>query len=134
MRWHEGSLIAAVAAGVWWTCMSALRAVAWRSARTVIGVVAALVTLLLCLAASLTWYLVEWDQLALWAVTAGTDVSGLWAARSDEVRFVLVGGAEVAPDAYARWLLVHLGAPVVALLTTAAGWWCGRAPQPAPAV
>lgn len=132
VRWHEGSLIAAVAAGVWWTCMSALRAVAWRGARTLIGVVAALATLLLSLTASLTWYLVEWDQLALRAVTTGSDVAGLWAARSDEVRFVLVGGVEVAPDTYARWLFVHLAAPVVALVTTAAGWWCGRTPQPAP--
>jgi len=129
--WHLGSLVATVAASVWWTCMSALRAVAWRGARTLIGVIAALATLLLCLAASLTWYLVEWDQLALRAVTAGTDLRGLWAAGfSEDVRFVLVGGVEVDPDTYARWLLVHLAAPALALATTAIGWWCGRSPQP----
>ena len=128
VRWHEGSLIVAVAAGVWWTCMCALRAAAWRGGRTFVGVLAALATLLLSLAASLTWYLVEWDQLALWAVTTGGDFEGLWVAgHSDEVRFVLVGGSEVSPATYSRWLLVHLFAPVVALATTAIGWWGGRA-------
>ena len=129
VRWHEGSLITAVAAGVWWTCMCALRAVAWRGGRTFVGVLAALATLLLALAASLTWYVVEWDQLALRAVTTGEDdVEGLWVAGySDQVRFVLVGGTEVSPATYSRWLLVHLFAPVAALTTTAVGWWGCRA-------
>jgi hypothetical protein len=128
VRWHEGSLIVAVAAGVWWTCMCALRAAAWRGARTFLGVLAALGTLLLALAASLSWYLVEWDQVALWAVTTGEDVEGLWeAGYSDQVRFVIVGGTEVSTATYSRWLLVHLFAPVAALVTTALGWWCSRA-------
>jgi quinol-cytochrome oxidoreductase complex cytochrome b subunit len=128
VRWHELALVVAVSAAVWWTCMCALRAVAWRSTRTLVSVVAALATLLLAVGASLTWYLVEWDQLALSAVTTRADHRGLWAAGfSDDVRSVLVGGAEVEPETYSRWLLVHVLTPLAALGTAAVGWWSGRA-------
>ena len=130
---HRLALVAAVSAGLWWTCLCALRAVAWRGPRTLVGLLAALGTLLLALTATLSWYLVRWDQLALWAVTTGSDLRGLWPAGfSDEVRFVLVGGAEVDTGTYARWLLVHLAAPLLALGTTAVGAWAGRAPRQRP--
>jgi hypothetical protein len=75
--------------------------------------------------------LVAWDQLALRAVTVGTDVSGYWpAAFDDEVLFVLVGGAEASPGEYAVALVLHLGVPVLGavalLVATAAAARSGR--------
>ena len=60
-------------------------------------------------AASLTGYLLPWDQLALTQATVGTDYDGvLKAAFSEEVRFLLIDGVEVSQGTYARWVLVHL--------------------------
>lgn len=74
---------------------------------TMLAVVAAVVTIA-------TRSLVEWDQLGLWAVTTG-DGGGYWkAAFDDEVRFVIVGGAEVDPARYSVALIAHLAAPVLA--------------------
>lgn len=73
----------------------------WRSA--LVG--AALVVTLL--AASFTGYLLPFDQLALWAVTAGEDLSGYRPFFGDEVRFVLIRGTEVAATTIVRWLGVH---------------------------
>lgn len=59
------------------------------------------------LALALTGRLLPWDQLALSAVTV-SDMSGAWyAAFSGDVRFVLVGGAEVTQRAYRVALLAH---------------------------
>lgn len=59
--------------------------------------------------------LVQWDQLALWAVTVGGDLDGYWPAVGDGVRFVLVAGTEVDPGEYGVLLAVHLVAHVVGL-------------------
>jgi hypothetical protein len=49
-----------------------------------------------------------WDQLGLWAVTAGADIAGVLAAAfDDQVRFVFVDGHEVSPSAYTRVLVLH---------------------------
>ena len=53
----------------------------------VIGVILLLLTLLL----SFTGYLLPWDQLALWAVTVGTNMMGYTPVFGDQVRFVLLG-------------------------------------------
>jgi hypothetical protein len=61
--------------------------------------------------------LVRWDQLALEAVTVGTNVSGYWYAAFDHgVRFVLVGPNEVTQRDYAPVLIAHLAAPAVAAI------------------
>ena len=54
----------------------------------VIGVVLLMLTLLL----SFTGYLLPWDQLALWAVTVGTNMMGYTPVFGTQVRFVLLGG------------------------------------------
>ena len=59
------------------------------------------------LAASFTGFLLPWDQLALWAVTVGSDVRGYRVLFDPAVRFVLSGGVEISPDTVIRWLLVH---------------------------
>jgi quinol-cytochrome oxidoreductase complex cytochrome b subunit len=54
----------------------------------VIGVILLTLTLLL----SFTGYLLPWDQLALWAVTVGTNMMGYTPVFGEEVSFVLLGG------------------------------------------
>lgn len=100
------------------------------------GTVAALVGAVVAL---LTRSLVQWDQLALWAVTVGGGLDGYWTALDDGVRFVLVDGVEVDRGDYAVALGVHLLAHVVAVVGTlgalAAVAWrrprrsTGRAPE-----
>ncbi|MGH9190425.1 MAG: cytochrome b N-terminal domain-containing protein [Acidimicrobiales bacterium] len=55
-----------------------------------------------------TGFLLPWDQLALWAVTVGTNMRGMWpAAFGDSVRFVILGGTEVSQATFRNWFLVH---------------------------
>ena len=54
-----------------------------------------------------TGYLLPWDQLGLWAVTVGTNIEGVSAAWSDQVKFVLMGHAEITTDTYHRWAILH---------------------------
>ena len=60
----------------------------------VIGVILLKMTLLL----SFTGYLLPWDQLALWAVAVGTNMMGYTPVFGQEVRFVLLGGAEIGSE------------------------------------
>jgi quinol-cytochrome oxidoreductase complex cytochrome b subunit len=80
----------------------------------VIGVVLLVLTLLL----SFTGYLLPWDQLALWAVTVGTNMAaaspmlgaeGPFAmlGRSNDVRFVLLGGKAVGANTLLRFYVLH---------------------------
>ncbi|HVF14247.1 MAG TPA: cytochrome b N-terminal domain-containing protein [Acidimicrobiales bacterium] len=89
-----------------------------RGAGVALGVGLVVVTL----GASFTGYLLPWDQLALWAVTVGTNLRGFTPLFGDEVRFVLIGGVEVARTTMVRWLLVHmlvLGPALAALVALA---------------
>jgi len=63
----------------------------------VIGVILLTLTLLL----SFTGYLLPWDQLALWAVTVGTNMIGYTPVFGSQVRFVLLGGAEIGTNTFA---------------------------------
>ena len=80
----------------------------------VIGVVLLVLTLLL----SFTGYLLPWDQLALWAVTVGTNMAaaspmlgaeGPFAllGRGNDVRFVLLGGNAVGANTLLRFYVLH---------------------------
>ena len=60
----------------------------------VIGVILLKMTLLL----SFTGYLLPWDQLALWAVAVGTNMMGYTPVFGQDVRFVLLGGAEIGSE------------------------------------
>ncbi|MGH9278226.1 MAG: hypothetical protein ACRD12_08970, partial [Acidimicrobiales bacterium] len=71
------------------------------------------------LAASVTGYLLPFDQLGLWVVTVGTDFGGvLDAAFDDRVKFLLIGGVEIAQSTYRNWFLVHLGLGVASAAIT----------------
>jgi hypothetical protein len=80
--------------------------------RTVGAAVVALVTSVVTV---VTRSMVEFEQVALWAVTVGDNLDGYWfAAFSDEVRFVIVDGYELSPTEYGVTLVVHLVAPILA--------------------
>ena len=98
--------------------------------RRVTVLLGGLVVVVCCLAA---WYftsLVRGDQIALWAVTVGTNTKGYFpAATSDQVRFVLADGSEISQGTYSIWLSVYLGAPLAAMSAVAIGWVSAR-PKP----
>jgi quinol-cytochrome oxidoreductase complex cytochrome b subunit len=86
----------------------------------VIGVVLLTLTLLL----SFTGYLLPWDQLALWAVTVGTNMMGYTPVFGNQVRFVLLGGAEIGTDTLLRWYVLHvLMLPFVIVIFMAIHFW-----------
>ncbi len=86
----------------------------------VIGVILLTLTLLL----SFTGYLLPWDQLALWAVTVGTNMMGFTPVFGNEVRFVLLGGVEIGSDTLLRWYVLHvLMLPFVTVIFMAIHFW-----------
>jgi quinol-cytochrome oxidoreductase complex cytochrome b subunit len=76
----------------------------------------------LALGLSFTGYLLPWDQLALYAVTIGTNMRGLvTAAFSNEVKFVLVGSREISQGTIRTWFVVHAAVLPVLLALCLAG-------------
>jgi quinol-cytochrome oxidoreductase complex cytochrome b subunit len=114
---HQTALDVAGVAALMWFVTTAWLARARTRAATAVAVTAAAIALVCTWVAARTWPLVRWDQVGLWAVTVGTNFAGLWKpAMSDQVRFVLIHGSEVSPQTYLAALLIHLAAPVLALL------------------
>jgi hypothetical protein len=127
-RVHRLSASTALWAALVWGLASAARSVARRrNGRQRRDVAAASMTVLgviLVVLASVTGYLLPWDQLALWAVTVGSDIRGIDdAAFSDGVRFVLIGGTEISPGAYRIWTIVHTVLVPLAIAATFALRW-----------
>jgi quinol-cytochrome oxidoreductase complex cytochrome b subunit len=94
-------------------------------------------------AAAATGYLLPWDQLALWAVTVGSDFDGFFGLRDDRVRFVLIGHREVAASVVLGRLELHALVLTPALAVLAVLPWrrgrtgrtgTGAAAFPAPAI
>jgi cytochrome b6 len=86
----------------------------------VVGVILLVLTLLL----SFTGYLLPWDQLALWAVTVGTNMVGSAPYLGDDVRLVLLGGYEVGEAALIRFYTLHvLALPLLAAIFMAVHFW-----------
>ena len=86
----------------------------------VIGVVLLLLTLLL----SFTGYLLPWDQLALWAVTVGTNMAGFTPVFGNGVKFALLGGVEVTGNTLLRFYVLHvLFLPFVIVIFMAVHFW-----------
>lgn len=86
----------------------------------VVGVLLLVLTLLL----SFTGYLLPWDQLAIWAVTVGTNMIGSAPVIGEATRFTLVGGFEVGPNALIRFYTLHvIGLPLVAAIFMAVHFW-----------
>src|ERR671918_1079601 len=86
----------------------------------VIGVVLLLLTLLL----SFTGYLLPWDQLAIWAITVGSNMARATPIFGKQVRFVLLGGLEIGTDTLLRWYVLHvLMLPFVIVIFMAIHFW-----------
>lgn len=100
----------------------------------VIGVILLVLTFLL----SFTGYLLPWDQLAIWAITVGTNMGGatpllgnagpfheiLGMTPSNDVRFVLLGGTVVGQSGLLRFYVLHcIALPVVAMFLISIHFW-----------
>ena len=86
----------------------------------VVGVVLLLLTLLL----SFTGYLLPWDQLALWAVTVGSNMGGYTPVFGDQVSFVLLGGLQVGAPTLLRFYVLHvLALPFLIVIFMAVHFW-----------
>jgi quinol-cytochrome oxidoreductase complex cytochrome b subunit len=86
----------------------------------VVGVILLVLTLLL----SFTGYLLPWDQLALWAITVGTNIAGSAPVLGGQTRFVLIGGFEVGPEALIRFYTLHvIGLPLLAAIFMSVHFW-----------
>jgi len=95
----------ALVAGVLVVVDSRVRRPGWRQGRLAFG--AGPVLVVVTLAAWFTGYLLPWDQLALFAVTVGTNMSGYGFLFGSSVKFALVGGTEVTTSTLLRWFLMH---------------------------
>ena len=108
----------------------------------VVGVILLVLTLLL----SFTGYLLPWDQLAIWAITVGSNMGAAtplqgaegpfspqldiwtatsrWSPQGSDVRFALLGGRFVGENALLRFYVLHcVFIPVVAVTLMAVHFW-----------
>ena len=86
----------------------------------VVGVILLLLTLLL----SFTGYLLPWDQLALWAVTVGTNMASFVPVFGGGVQFLLLGAYAVSADTLLRWYTLHvIFFPFVIIVFMAVHFW-----------
>ncbi len=75
-----------------------------REVNWVVGMVLLLITLLL----SFSGYLLPWDQLAIWAVTVGTEIAKSVPIIGDEIYYVLAGGTILDQNALIRFYTLHV--------------------------
>ena len=86
----------------------------------IIGVV----LLFLTGALSFTGYLLPWDQLALWAVTVGTNIAGYSPVIRKNFAFVLLGGVEITGTTLLRWYVLHvLALPFIIIILMSIHFW-----------
>ncbi len=80
-----------------------------------------MITLLL----SFTGYLLPWDQLAIWAVTVGTNMMGYTPVFGRQVKFVLIGGGRdrSADAASAGTCCTSSRLPFVIVILMAVHFW-----------
>ncbi len=86
----------------------------------VVGVILLVLTLLL----SFTGYLLPWDQLALWAITVGSNIAGAAPTLGAQTRIVMLGGIEVGPGTLIRFYTLHVIAlPLLAAIFMSVHFW-----------
>jgi len=86
----------------------------------VVGVVLLFLTLLL----SFSGYLLPWDQLALWAVTVGTNMAGFVPVMGAQVKFALLAGVEVSAATLLRFYVLHvLAFPFILVIFLSVHFW-----------
>lgn len=98
---------------------------------------------ILTLLSSFTGYLLPWDQLAFWAITVGTSIAGYAPLIGKDLRFMLLGDANVGQEALLRFYVLHVVVlPLVLTLAVAIHFWRIRKdgglakpePRPTPAL
>lgn len=106
----------------------------------VVGVLLLVLTMLL----SFTGYLLPWDQLAIWAITVGSNMAGAtpfagtsgpgssllalgnvnFVTPSSDARFALLGGRFVGEGALLRFYVLHcIGLPFIIMIFMAVHFW-----------
>jgi len=80
----------------------------------------------LSVATTFTGLLLPWDQLALWAVTVGINMHGYQPILDNQVRLVLISGAEIQRSTLIRWLIIHIALGAVAVIGAARVVWVMR--------
>ena len=86
----------------------------------VVGVMLFFVTLFL----SFTGYLLPWDQIAIWAITVGTNLAPYTPILGDPVYKVLVGGSSVSQATLIRFYVGHvILLPLAAAILMAVHFW-----------
>jgi quinol-cytochrome oxidoreductase complex cytochrome b subunit len=86
----------------------------------VVGIVLLVLTFLL----SFTGYLLPWDQLAIWAITVGTNMVGSTPFLGETIRFLLVGDYTVSQNALLRFYTLHvIGLPLLLSVFLAVHFW-----------
>ena len=86
----------------------------------VVGVVLLVLTLLL----SFTGYLLPWDQLAIWAITVGTNMIGYGPVVGTKSHYILIGGFDVGQSGLIRFYTLHvIGLPLLAAVFLAVHFW-----------
>ncbi len=85
-----------------------------------IGTLLLLITLLL----SFSGYLLPWDQLAVWAITVGTNMARYAPLAGPFTRYVMLGGRNVAQGALIRFYVLHVIAlPLVGFVLMVIHFW-----------
>src|SRR5215203_1675920 len=85
-----------------------------------VGVILLVLTLLL----SFTGYLLPWDQLAMWAITVGSNMGGAAPLVGEQVNLVLRGDYEIGQNALVRFYTLHvIFLPLVAAFLMAVHFW-----------
>jgi len=88
-----------------------------------IGTLLLLTTLLL----SFSGYLLPWDQLAVWAITVGTNMAKYAPLAGPYTRYLLLGGRQVAQGALIRFYVLHVIAlPLIGFLLMVVHFWRTR--------
>jgi quinol-cytochrome oxidoreductase complex cytochrome b subunit len=86
----------------------------------VVGVLLFFVTLFL----SFTGYLLPWDQIAIWAITVGTNLAPYTPILGDTVYKIMVGGSSVSQATLIRFYVGHvILLPLAAALLMAVHFW-----------
>jgi quinol-cytochrome oxidoreductase complex cytochrome b subunit len=86
----------------------------------VIGVLLFFVTLFL----SFTGYLLPWDQIAIWAITVGTNLAPYTPVLGDTVYKIMVGGSSVSQATLIRFYVAHvILLPLAGALLMAVHFW-----------
>lgn len=86
----------------------------------VVGVVLLFLTLLL----SFSGYLLPWDQLALWAVTVGSNMASFVPVIGAQVKFGLLAGVDVTAATLLRFYVLHvLFFPFILVIFLAVHFW-----------